>query len=172
MNGRRFTFSAVAAAVLTSVSFGGCLAASLDNIEIVAPNDPAVDLERRVIDGDTFKLGPLRYRLWGIDAPEMSDDCGRCGAWAGGMLLGMLAIPDRVKCLVLDVDRYRRMVVLCGAGGPNINERMVAEGAARAWNDAYTETEAKAVAERAGLWACDRRAPAAWEVIKAGYCPP
>ena len=33
----------------------------------------------RVVDGDGLKAGKERVRLWGIDAPEMKQDCTKDG---------------------------------------------------------------------------------------------
>ena len=66
----------------------------------------------RIIDGDGFELNGENVRLWGIDAPEMDQQCSRdgeafqCGAFAKDMLAALIGsdIPD---CEKVDTDRYK-----------------------------------------------------------------
>lgn len=81
-----------------------------------------------ITDGDTFRIGDTRYRLWGIDAPEARDP----GGAAATRHLGAI-MRGRIACEVMDVDRYSRPVVRCEAGGADLACKMVAAGHARDW---------------------------------------
>jgi endonuclease YncB( thermonuclease family) len=35
----------------------------------------------RISDGDTIRIGNERIRLWGIDAPELTQTCRLAGQW-------------------------------------------------------------------------------------------
>lgn len=86
------------------------------------------------IDGDTMRLDSpgksLRFRLWGINAPEVDSDEGVLASRA----LARLIAGQAVSCELMDVDRYGRPVVRCGtADTPDIACEMVREGAATDW---------------------------------------
>lgn len=63
----------------------------------------------RVIDGDTIKIGDKRIRLWGIDAPELSEPGGK---EAKAFLQGLL-LDTKVSCRPRGADRYKRTVAQC-----------------------------------------------------------
>lgn len=136
------------------------------------PADPAAVVRGQadVSDGDTLKIGAVRVRLFGVDAPERTQTCdsGAKGAWACGAAatarLRQLVGGAVVTCRARDRDRYGRMVATCTAGGVDLAERLVAEGLARAYTrfgDDYAGRERKAKAERIGLWHGTAAAP--WE---------
>lgn len=67
------------------------------------------------LDGDTLLVGDERVRLFGIDAPEMSE---QDGWFARAALDKLLAdAQHQVQCVVLDEDRYGRPVAQCMAEG-------------------------------------------------------
>lgn len=120
-----------------------------------------------VSDGDTLRVGGVKVRLYGIDAPERSQSCGRgtagwaCGA-AAAARLAALAAAGPVSCLPRDTDRYGRTVAVCTAAGVDLGAALVADGLARAYlryGAEYAETEATAKAERIGLWRGEAEAP-------------
>lgn len=83
-----------------------------------------------VIDGDTLRGDGLSVRLWGIDAPEMSEAAGGASRAALDALTGGQALTCHVK----DVDRYGRTVALCMVpSGEDIACAMVALGHAKDW---------------------------------------
>lgn len=83
-----------------------------------------------VIDGDTLRSGDLSVRLWGIDAPEMSEAAGNASKYALKAITGRQALT----CVSKDVDRYGRTVALCMVpSGEDIACAMVAVGQAKDW---------------------------------------
>jgi micrococcal nuclease len=96
----------------------------------------------RVVDGDTVDVGPVRYRLADVDAPELN---GRCLA---ERRLAALA-RDRVRALVagarsIDIEPtgeineargpYReRLVARVRIAGADVGETLIREGLAQPW---------------------------------------
>ena len=111
----------------------------------------------RVSDGDTFKSGDTRVRLWGIDAPEK----GQPYADEARDRLKKLIEGKAVRLEWKDRDQHSREVAIVYAGSTNINLQMVKEGLA--WHYEYFAPDAEdlAAAEKAarkkrkGLWADD-----------------
>jgi endonuclease YncB( thermonuclease family) len=89
-----------------------------------------------VIDGDTIKLNGLTYRLWGIDAPELSQTC---GGWIAGeyaaAFLRQIIEGREVTCEPKDIDRYGRWVALCRADNWDLGAWMVREGMAHVYTE-------------------------------------
>lgn len=134
----------------------------------------------RVSDGDTIKVGPVRVRLHGIDAPETDQDCTlggkpyRCGIDATNALKA-LAEGKPVTCAVLTTDRYGRLVARCRVGGLDLSREMVARGWALAYrrylrsdaaDSGLIQDESLARAARVGIWRGSFQAP--WEWRKGG----
>lgn len=115
-----------------------------------------------VIDGDTIDIRRVRIRLYGVDAPEASQQCtnaaGRaysCGRISTRALDDMVR-GKTVRCEQLDTDRYRRAVAICTANGLELNAALVEEGLAvayRQYSHRYVQNEDRARAARRGLWA-------------------
>jgi micrococcal nuclease len=83
----------------------------------------------KVLDGDTFTLSgePRRIRVWGLDAPEWNH---RGGSTATASLRGLIS-GKRLRCAVLDMDRYGRLVAQCFlADGRDIAAEMIRSGSA------------------------------------------
>ena len=109
-----------------------------------------------VTDGDTIRLNGVSIRLFGIDAPEMKQDCG--DGWPAGRLaathLQSLMNGRHVTCERRDTDHYGRTVAVCRVGGEDIGALMVRQGYAWAfvrYSSDYVDDEARAKAERAGV---------------------
>ena len=91
-----------------------------------------------MVDGDTFWLNRVKYRIADIDAPEVSNP--RCGAekrladastWRLAQLLnaGPFSLETR------GVDRYGRTLAVVSRSRYSLGARLVQEGLARNWGD-------------------------------------
>ena len=83
----------------------------------------------KILDGDTFTLSgeSRRIRVWGLDAPEW-DQQGGSNATA---TLRSLIFGKTLRCNVLDIDRYGRLVGQCFLpDGRDIAAEMIRSGAA------------------------------------------
>jgi endonuclease YncB( thermonuclease family) len=126
-----------------------------------APVLAEVNGTARVIDGDSLVINGTRLRLHGVDAPESNQQCIRGGeAWSCGKV-ATSALVEIVKgaqlnCVVLDQDRYGRLIVRCAVDAADVGERMVRLGLALAYvqysND-YVAAEKNARQNRFGIWA-------------------
>jgi Staphylococcal nuclease homologue len=135
------------------------------------PFPPTVTGNGQPIDGDSLWVGGEEVRLKGIDAPEWKQDCERDGArWMCGEIAREELVrgigDDKVTCTISQRDVYGRMLGNCSAGGRDLNAGMVASGMAVAFGG-YESQQAKARAERRGLWAGDFEKPRDWRAEHA-----
>jgi endonuclease YncB( thermonuclease family) len=124
-------------------------------------------------DGDSFRLGDHRYRLHGIDAPELHQDCkdvsGKdwpCGVRARSELRRLIGTHP-VECKAVTIDRFGRIVATCTAGGKDLSEEMVRSGFATVFtrpgfSSPYDKAQAEARAEKRGIWAGSFDVPSDW----------
>ncbi|NML73288.1 thermonuclease family protein [Rhizobium sp. S-51] len=121
------------------------------------------------VDGDTLAQGNQRFRLEGIDAPEIAQTCGvepavdPCGSSARARLAAFVSEPS-FSCSGGGVDRYGRQLVRCVADGLDVNRAMVREGLAVAYGD-YGGEEAAAREEGLGIWSGPFDRPSDWRRI-------
>lgn len=117
--------------------------------------------EATAVDGDTLRLGTIRVRIFGIDAPESHQRCSlksgadyACGERAALFLAG--AVYGRsIVCEAKDRDRYGRTVALCRAGGVDLGQALVNSGLAvadRRYSEIYVADEERPRRARRGLW--------------------
>ena len=121
----------------------------------------------QVIDGDTFPIGKLKYRLFGIDAPEIKQICEKdntkiqCGVIAKSVLKNKIA--DKIpECIVKDKDRYQRLVAECFIGKESLSRFMVREGYAVAYTQYskdFIEDEKYAKENKLGIWSMNFQMP-------------
>lgn len=126
----------------------------------------AVSSAQRVSDGDTIKLGPVTYRLWGIDAPELAQVCE--DGWPAGRLAAARVLTllegKFVDCIERDRDKYGRTVAICRANGVDVGAVLVREGLAWAfvrYSDQYAADEQLAKQKKLGIHG--RNCMPAWE---------
>ena len=102
---------------------------------------PICGRERRVtcvVDGDTFWLDRVKYRIADIDAPEVSNP--RCDAEArlaktSTKRLKTLLNAGPFQIEARGTDRYGRTLALLSRDGYSFGARLVSEGLARNWGD-------------------------------------
>ena len=122
------------------------------------------------VDGDSFYVGQIGVRLLGIDAPEWEQTCEKdgakwpCGEAAAGML-GELVGGATVTCRGAKRDIYDRLIAVCTAGGKELNREMVERGFAVSSGD-YLDSEARAKAAKAGIWAGTFDDPKIWRAAR------
>ena len=121
----------------------------------------------QVIDGDTIHIGKLKYRFFGIDAPEIKQICEKdntkiqCGVIAKNVLKNKIA--DKIpECVVKDKDRYQRLVAECFIGKESLSRFMVREGYAVAYSQYskdFIEDEKYAKENKLGIWSMNFQIP-------------
>ena len=121
----------------------------------------------QVIDGDTIHIGKLKYRFFGIDAPEIKQICEKdntkiqCGVIAKSVLKNK--ITDKIpECIVKDKDRYQRLVAECFIGKESLSRFMVREGYAVAYSQYsknFIEDEKYAKENKLGIWSMNFQIP-------------
>ena len=121
----------------------------------------------QVIDGDTIHIGKLKYRFFGIDAPEIKQICEKdntkiqCGVIAKSALKNKIA--DKIpECVVKDKDRYQRLVAECFIGKESLSRFMVREGYAVAYSQYskdFVEDEKYAKENKLGIWSMNFQMP-------------
>ena len=127
-----------------------------------------------ITDGDSIKIINKRIRLLGIDAPEKKQICirntkeYRCGKEATDALAKKIN-RSLVLCKVEDkLDRYKRYIGVCFAGGVNLNQWMVRNGYAiayRRYSRDYIEDENYAKKNKLGLWEGNFIYPEKWRKL-------
>ena len=121
----------------------------------------------QVIDGDTIHIGKLKYRFFGIDAPEIKQICEKdntkiqCGVIAKSVLQNKIA--DKIpECVVKDKDRYQRLVAECFIGKESLSRFMVREGYAVAYSQYskdFIQDEKYAKENKLGIWSMNFQMP-------------
>ena len=104
----------------------------------------------KVVDGDTVHIDNYKFRLEGIDAPEMRQQCKKeyfkisffigftfykdysCGRVSKEKLITKINTSE-IKCISSSKDRYKRYIATCFKGKININQWMVRNGHAIAY---------------------------------------
>lgn len=124
----------------------------------------------RASDGDTLTILGISVRLFGIDAPELAQNCTRGGtAWACGKeaadRLAALVAEGPTRCEQRDTDVYGRPVSICYRGSVDLSAAMVDAGLAIALSDFtpfYDARERRARDARIGLWGGEFQRPSAY----------
>jgi endonuclease YncB( thermonuclease family) len=117
-----------------------------------------------VIDGDTLVIRNRHIRLFGIDAFERDQTCGRfqCGIEARRALYDLIQ-RQTVTCEKRDIDTYGRLVAICkSSSGVDLGSKMVRRGLAvayRSFSSQYLGDESYARSHRLGAWAYGFESP-------------
>ncbi len=122
----------------------------------------------QVKDADSIVVNNTEIRLYGIDAPESNQKCknkiGRnyaCGEAASRVLRRLLR-NKRVNCEIKGKDQYQRFLGVCRRGVVNVNQYLVAQGWAIAYeryDTLYVSAQALAKRKGVGLWQGEFEAP-------------
>lgn len=140
-----------------------CLAFVLTLAPIAAAAaEPAISGRVTVIDGDSWRIGATRIRLFGIDAPEAAQTCRRadgsewaCGRWVSAEAERRFG-GRRARCEPRDTDRYGRTVARCFVAGRDAASELVGDGLAfayRRYSRDYVAAETAAASAGRGLHA-------------------
>lgn len=160
-------------------AFFGLFAVCLVTANVIPPIARAAsyDLSGRVqitkvSDGDSLRSGTLQIRLFGIDAPELNQECkdqnGKiwgCGIVAHRQLVTLIGTKKELQCSLRDVDRYGRLIMQCFTGSTDIGAAMVQSGHALAYrhfSDLYIAEEEQAKTALKGVWSGTFSPPWEW----------
>jgi len=129
-----------------------------------------------VIDGDTIIVAGERIRLHGIDAPELEQTFqwrGKkivCGTMSLAALEALTA-GVKVRCEVIERDRYGRLIAKCfSPNGIDIGRRLVSSGwalAYRQFSRDYVDAETNARKAKRGMWRGHFEKPWVWRAAVA-----
>ena len=143
--------------------------------DITDIQNDSVDIQQkiRIVDGDTIHINKIKYRLHGIDAPEIKQLCKikekkyKCGIKSKEFLVSLVGSKS-VKCNHKDKDRYKRIVGECFAGETNLNKELVRNGWALAYRDYskdYVIDEEYAQENNLGMWKGTFIRPKKWRKL-------
>ena len=140
-------------------------------------NDEFVNYQ--IIDGDTLKKNQKRYRIQGIDSPELRQLCWiedqpwLCGEASRDYLINIQG-SSGMLCIKVDKDRYQRDIVKCSVktydGLKDVGSIMVEEGYAlayRRYSKDYIDEEELAKENKKGLWRTKFIKPWEWRRDKS-----
>ena len=139
----------------------------------------------RIVDGDTIHIREYKFRLEGIDAPEMRQQCKKeslkissiigftfykdynCGKVSKEKLISKIR-GSRIKCIFTTKDRYKRYIATCFKEKTNLNQWMVRNGYAIAYkrySKKYVPDENFAKEKKLGLWQGKFMNPEKWRKL-------
>ena len=139
----------------------------------------------KIIDGDTIHINDYKFRLEGIDAPEMRQQCKKeflkissiigfsfykdytCGKVSRKKLITKIN-KSEIKCISKTKDRYKRYIATCFKGKTNLNQWMVRNGFAiayRKYSKKYVSDEEFAKENKLGIWQGKFIEPEKWRKL-------
>ena len=139
----------------------------------------------KIVDGDTVHINDKKFRLEGIDAPEMRQQCKKeslkisyiigftfykdysCGKVSKEKLITKIDTTE-IKCISSSKDRYQRYIATCYKGKTNLNQWMVRNGYAiayRRYSKKYVPDEDFAKENKLGLWQGKFMSPEKWRKL-------
>ena len=125
-----------------------------------------------VIDGDTIRLGDVKIRFSGIDAPEINQTCvaseGKvaCGKISRDFLIEKVT-NNKISCTDEGKDFYGRVLGECFVNGESLSSYLVREGFAfayRKYSNKYIKDEEYAKFNKLGMWSMEFQYP--WDYRK------
>ena len=126
-----------------------------------------------VVDGDTIKIGDVKIRFSGIDAPEINQTCvaseGKvaCGKISRDILITKVT-NNKIRCTDEGKDFYGRVLGECFVNGESLSKYLVREGFAfayRKYSDKFIPDEEYAKSNRLGMWSMKFQYP--WDYRKS-----
>ena len=126
-----------------------------------------------VVDGDTIKLGDVKIRFTGIDAPEINQTCvaseGKvaCGKISRDILITKVT-NNKISCTDEGKDFYGRVLGECFVNGESLSRYLVREGFAFAYikySDKFILDEEYAKSNGLGMWSMKFQYP--WDFRKS-----
>jgi len=142
--------------------------ASLASVLLWAAATGAADVggKTRVIDGRTIEVGGQRFRLYGIDAPDLDQTCRwpnktiLCGQMSKTAMMDLVAQAEVVCSPLADAGKNATAgpgirFARCRASGFDIGNNMIHTGWALAYRpdtSPYVVTQDKARKARRGMW--------------------
>ena len=126
-----------------------------------------------VVDGDTIKLGDVKIRFSGIDAPEINQTCvaseGKvaCGKISRDILITKVT-NNKISCTDEGKDFYGRVLGECFVNGESLSRYLVREGFAfayRKYSDKFILDEEYAKSNSLGMWSMKFQYP--WDYRKS-----
>ena len=120
-----------------------------------------------VIDGDTIRLGDVKIRFSGIDAPEINQTCiaseGKvaCGKISKDILIAKVT-NNKISCSDEGKDFYGRVLGECFVNGESLSSYLVREGFAfayRKYSNKYIQDEEYAKFNNLGMWSMEFEYP-------------
>ena len=139
----------------------------------------------KIVDGDTVHIKENKFRLEGIDAPEMRQQCKKeslkisfiigftfykdynCGKVSKEKLKSKIR-GSEIKCIFTTKDRYKRYIATCYKEKTNLNQWMVRNGYAiayRKYSKKYIPDEDFAKENKLGLWQGKFMSPEKWRKL-------
>ena len=139
----------------------------------------------KIVDGDTVYINDNKFRLEGIDATEMRQQCKKeslkisfiigftfykdysCGKVSKAKLKAKIN-GSKIKCISKSKDRYKRYIATCFKEETNLNQWMVRNGYAiayRKYSKKYTPDEDFAKENKLGLWQGKFMKPEKWRKL-------
>ena len=125
-----------------------------------------------VVDGDTIKIGDVKIRFSGIDAPEINQTCvaseGKvaCGKISRDILITKVT-NNKISCTDEGKDFYGRVLGECFVNGESLSRYLVREGFAfayRKYSDKFILDEEYAKSNKLGMWSMKFEYP--WDFRK------
>ena len=126
-----------------------------------------------VVDGDTIKLGDVKIRFSGIDAPEINqtgvatEGKVACGKISRDILITKVT-NNKISCTDEGKDFYGRVLGECFVNGESLSRYLVREGFAfayRKYSDKFILDEEYAISNRLGMWSMKFQYP--WDYRKS-----